>query len=131
MVARAPPTAKRHPQCLNYDDYDPNNSHTKYARLFYVQQEWVHYRTTLGYYMMVGMRPNVYNWSETGNPNGESPRLYPGHSDAAMMADYENNHSPLGKWPDRAPGNVLYGDGRVEIKSAFQNRVFGYRSFEY
>lgn len=124
-------TARRHAQCLTYEDYDPNDANTKYARLFHVQQEWVHYRTTLGYFMMVGMRPDGYNWSGTANPNGESPRTYPGHSEAALMADYPNNHSPSAKWPDEEPGNVLFGDGRVEIKSEFENHVSGYRNFKY
>ena len=99
---------------------DPNNHWTKYADKFSVQIASLGYRHTLEYRMIVGYSPGDFDFSGTGNPNGESPRLHPGHPGAAFITDYEWSHHPI-NWPGLRPGNVLYGDGRVVTADHFGN----------
>ena len=101
---------------------DPSGHWTKYADKFHVQPPSLHYRHTIGYNMIVGFSPGDYNFSDSGNPNGESPRLHPGHSEAAVIADYAHIHHPSG-WPGLRPGNVLYGDGHVVTAAQFESFV--------
>lgn len=114
-------------------DIDTSSYWTKYADKFSVQPASHHYRHTVEYRMIVGYPPGDWDFSNTRNPNGESPRLHPGHSEAAVIADYEWNHHPI-NWPGILPGNVLYGDGHVVTASQFESfAVHGWNGnyFEY
>ena len=101
---------------------DPADHWTKYADKFRVQPASLHYRHTVAYRTIVGYSPGEFDFSATGNPNGESPRLHPGRSEAALIADYEWSHHRSG-WPSLQPGNVLYCDGHVVTTSQFENFV--------
>ena len=109
---------------------DPNDPWTRYADQFHVQGAAFAYRHTTSYYIMVGLNPSSYNWSNAGNPEGASPRLHPRDPRTAVMSDFEENHA-LGGWPGREPGNVLYGDGHVQRKSELDNLVTGFATFEF
>ena len=115
---------------------DPDDPWTKYANNYYVQDAGSAYRhNILETRILVGYGPSAgpsaaYDWSNTKNPDGESPRLHPGHPGVVTVFDY--HHSAEG-WRSGEfggyqvfgwePGSTLYGDGHVELPEEWENLV--------